>query len=217
MTKDRPGWNADVDNINDTMAAIGNKKLLPLKLNPSRDEIFGWIDEILDELQIRDGLCDKKKPLFLFLMGHGSEKGIIDPDRQTFHEEHLISALNTPSMNERLKVVVMVSCRGSRQPPSMICDDGPTSQRPIQNLIIMFSSQKGFVSKRRSEEGVPFIEELCSELRRKYKRWSILKLFDFVKLRLTHFKINKTTYNLTPDIKLYNVSVKYQKIAIAFL
>lgn len=199
------------------MRAIGFKRLLHLQKNPTMSEVIQWTNDVVEECEKRDAGSEKKRPLLLFLMGHGCTSGIYDSKMKVFNEELLISALNTPSMNDRLKIMTLVSCRGFRQPRSILCDDCPSSQQPIQNLVIFYSALKGFLSKRRSEEGVPFIEELCKELRNKYHKWSIVKIFHFVKSRLKKFQINKIRYNLTPDMKLYNVSLKYQKIAMAFL
>ena len=198
------------------MSDIGIKPLLNKRLDQTKQQVIKWIKLICKE----NGESDD--PLYLFIMGHGSDLGILDATKkENFTDEMIIQELCTPQMKNMLKLVIFVSCRGEKEPHKAIYfnDAVPIENDNIKNLIALYSCKKGYVSKRHYQDGVPFVREFCKEFKTNFSKKTILSIFDDVRETLSAYDIgdsnNVDVRSLSPELKQFDVSSKYLKVPLS--
>ena len=181
------------------------KRLIQNHFDLQKKDVFNWIQSV------SKAAAKTEKHLYLYIMYHGSELGLVDGDNETFSDEELLVELCTPSLQDNLKIVTFVSCRGDKQPHKAIYfDDGfPLHQENIKNLIAMYTCKKGYRSKRHPDDGVPFVEKFCQEFRTNFSRKTIIEIFENTKEALRKFDLGDAKYSLTPELKQFNVKSKY--------
>lgn len=213
QTKNRDGCMSDVINIQTVMNFL---KILPILLLPARfdltkNEATSWSRSIAEKCEN----FDTTTPLFVFVMGHGNENGILDAtERQTelFTHDQIIQELNTSRLKKRLKIIVFVACRGIKEPhrSTVLFNDG-INKRNLENFFIMYTCEDGYVSKRNPTTGVPFIEAFCQELKLNFFKQPIGMMFENIKMTLRSVDLGNGRYCLTPDKEEIKIERKFRK------
>ncbi|XP_032676854.1 caspase-8-like isoform X1 [Odontomachus brunneus] len=169
----RFGTNADCINLSETFQAFGFK--VYLLENLKKTEMLEKIKNIPSEHGINYD-C-----LFLCILSHGYEGGIITSDEKEVPLEVIERTLCCMELRNIMKIVIIQACQGKvcgrafvpKRGNNYLTADGicdfsiPASDdiRQYENFFMFMSTIQGFVSIRHKEEGSWFIQEVCKILK----------------------------------------------------
>ncbi|XP_071637620.1 caspase-8 isoform X1 [Temnothorax longispinosus] len=158
----RCGTKADCITLSKTFKAFGFKVEVLQDLKKS---------EMLEKIRnISKNHGKKYDCLFLCILSHGYEGGVISSDEKEVSLETIERAVCCMKLKDVVKIVIIQACQGKTRGSINNCltTDGLSDSlapiediRQFENFFMFMSTMQGFLSIRHKEEGSWFIQEVC--------------------------------------------------------
>ncbi|KAL0113490.1 hypothetical protein PUN28_012562 [Cardiocondyla obscurior] len=156
----RCGTEADCSNLHETFKTFGFK--VEIFHNLKKGEILETIKNI------SKNYGNKYDCLFLCILSHGYEGGIISSDEKKVSLDIIEKAVCCMELIDVIKIVIIQACQGKTQGSNCLATDGlpnPTASiedtHRFENFYMFMSTMQGFLSIRDKEKGSWFIQKVC--------------------------------------------------------
>ena len=173
-TKERAGWESEIDKIKEMSASIGCEEPIVFQ-DASKAESIEKLEKVAEKLNDED----KYSSLILFVIGHGgTEKNsgkqyIENVDNEIIPFDIFFDSFtneNIPNFAGNPRLIFVQSCRGEELNESVELQADESRSRirnaypNISDFFLLMSSVENVKSFRKKTDGGVFIQELCNAI-----------------------------------------------------
>ncbi|KAH3828648.1 caspase-14-like [Dreissena polymorpha] len=162
--------------------------------NMTREELRAFFEDVKKSIDARF-YC-----FICIVMAHGNEKGIITSDGKVQSYNEIIETFDNRNMSAfagRPKLFLINACRGDRRPWTMPFDFesitmDATPVHPIElvaetsDIYAVYSTVRGFVSTRDTQEGSIFIQTCVDVFQKYYKTRNVCDMTTSIRRKVQH-------------------------------
>lgn len=172
------------------------------------------MDNLMKRLVDRNDMI----PRFVFVMSHGDRTKLFDGNNVPYDPFQLIvrhfSTKNAPHLENVVKLLVIQSCRGTKEQLCWQDDANPTSAKMknvdgiFKNTFLAQSTIPNYKSVRNVYEGTPYIQNLCGAFEKNFKNLNIVDMFMDIAKRVknSYHPSTRTTFAITPEFRILGCS-----------